>query len=78
MRGFAQSAAIASHYDATALPFVLPSDINNDEIERVIYKFLSDNRDELDKDGAALVVAALSRQYPNPSFSRILNPKGLR
>lgn len=67
-RGFVESAALASHYNATALPFFLPESITNDEIERVIYKFLSANPDKLDLNGGALVVAALSKEFPNPTF----------
>jgi len=68
-RGFAESAAIASHYDATALPFCLPDNITNDAIERVVYKFLSENQDKLGLQGGALMVAAFTKEYPNPSFS---------
>lgn len=66
--GFAESSALASHYNATALPFFLPDSITNDQIERVVYQFLSDNPGRLDVDGSALIVAALSKAYPNPIF----------
>lgn len=66
--GFAESAAIAAHYDATALPFFLPESITNDEIERVVYNFLSANPDKLNMHGGALVVAALAKAFPNPTF----------
>jgi len=66
--GFAESAALSAHYDATALPFFLPESITNDEIEHVVYKFLSDNPDKLDLKGGALVVAALAKAFPNPTF----------
>jgi hypothetical protein len=67
-RGFAESAALASHYNATALPFLLPDGITNEDIERAVYKYLSDNPDKLSLKGDALVIAALSKAYPNPSF----------
>ena len=66
--GFAESAALASHYDATALPFFLPDSITNDQIERVVYDFLSSNPDKLNVKGGALVVAALAKAFPNPTF----------
>jgi hypothetical protein len=66
--GFAESAALTSHYDATALPFFLPEKITNDEIERVVYEFLSANPDKLNIKGGALVVAALAKAFPNPTF----------
>jgi len=66
--GFAESAALAAHYDATALPFFLPDGITNDQIERVVYKYLSDNPDKLNLKGGALVVAALTKEFPNPIF----------
>jgi hypothetical protein len=66
--GFAESSALAAHYDATALPFFLPDSITNDEIERSVYKYLEDNPDKLTFKGAALVVAALTRDFPNPVF----------
>lgn len=74
-RGFAESAAIASHYDATALPFFLPDSITNEQIEGIVYKFLSDNPDKLNLKGDALVVAALTEKYPNPSFTPPSGPK---
>jgi hypothetical protein len=72
--GFAESAALASHYDATALPFFLPNSITDDEIERVVYDFLSSNPDKLNIKGGALVVAALARAFPNPTFKPPLHP----
>ncbi len=72
--GFAESAALASHYDATALPFFLPDGITNDDIERVVYDFLSNNPDKLNIKGGALVVAALAKAYPNPTFKPPLHP----
>jgi hypothetical protein len=66
--GFAESAALASHYNATALPFFLPDNVTNDQIERVVYDFLSQNPDKLNIKGGALVVAALARAFPNPTF----------
>jgi hypothetical protein len=72
--GFAESAALASHYDATALPFFLPDGITNDEIERVVYDFLSSNPDKLNIKGGALVVAALAKAFPNPTFKPPLHP----
>jgi hypothetical protein len=73
--GFAESAAIASHYDATALPFFLPDSITNEQIEHIVYKFLSDNPDKLSLKGDALVVAALTEKFPNPSFTPPSGPK---
>jgi hypothetical protein len=73
--GFAESSAIASHYDATALPFFLPDSITNDEIERVVYHYLSDHPDELDVKGGALVAAALTLAFPNPTFKPPAEPK---
>jgi hypothetical protein len=70
-RGFAESAAIASHYDATAMPFFLPDSITGEQIERAVYKFISDNPDKRGERGDAIVVAALASIYPNPSFSPI-------
>jgi len=67
-RGFAESAALAAHYEPTALPFDLPDSITNDEIERAVYKYLMDHSDKLDLKGDALVVAALSRAFPNTLF----------
>jgi hypothetical protein len=72
--GFAESAALASHYDATALPFFLPDSITNDQIERVVYDFLSSNPDKLNVKGGALVVAALAKAFPNPTFKPPLHP----
>ena len=72
--GFAESAALASHYDATALPFSLPDNITNEEIERVVYDFLSNNPDKLNIKGGALVVAALAKAYPNPTFKPPVRP----
>jgi hypothetical protein len=66
--GFAESSALASHYNATALPFFLPDSITNDEIERTVYQYLKNNPDKLSLKGGALVVAALSRDFPNPVF----------
>jgi hypothetical protein len=66
--GFAESSALAAHYNATALPFYLPDSITNDQIERVVYKYLADNPDKLDMKGGALVVAALTQAFPNPVF----------
>ena len=70
-RGFAESAAIASHYDATAMPFYLPDSITNVQIEEVVYKFLTENPDKLGERGDALITAALASAYPNPSFTPI-------
>jgi hypothetical protein len=70
-RGFAESAAIAAHYDATALPFFLPDSITGEQIEQAVYKFISDNPDKRGERGDAIVVAALASAYPNPSFSPI-------
>lgn len=72
--GFAESSALASHYNATALPFFLPDTITNDEIERVVYSFLSDNPGKLNLKGGALVVAALTKAFPNPTFKPPLGP----
>lgn len=68
LRGFTESAALASHYDATALPFFLPENITNDQIERIVYKYLTDNPDKLRLSGGVLLVAALSKEFPNPTF----------
>jgi hypothetical protein len=73
--GFAESASVASHYDATALPFFLPDSITNDEMERVVYLYLSKNRDKLSMKGDALMVAALSRAFPNVTFKPPVDPK---
>jgi len=73
--GFAESAALATHYDATSLPFYLPESITNDEIERVVYHYLSQNPDKLNLKGGALVVAALSKAFPNPAFKAPPSPK---
>jgi len=70
-RGFAESAAVASHYDATAMPFFLPDTITGAQIEQVVYKFLADNPDKLGQPGDAILVAALARVFPNPSFTPI-------
>ena len=70
-RGFAAASAMASHYDATSLPFVLPDSINNDQIERIVYKYLKDNPGRLVLTGDAVMVAALTEDYPNPSFMRV-------
>jgi len=67
-RGFAEASALASHYDATSLPFVLPASITNDQIERIVYQFLKDNPDKRNLEGDALVGAALAKAFPNPSF----------
>ncbi len=66
--GFAESSALAAHYNATALPFFLPDSVTNEEIERIVYDYLSQNPDKLDLKGGALVVAALAKAYPNPTF----------
>jgi hypothetical protein len=66
--GFVESSALAAHYDATALPFFLPESITNEEIEQVVYDYLTQNPDKLDMKGGALVVAALAQAYPNPTF----------
>jgi hypothetical protein len=66
--GFAEASALATHYDATALPYYLPDSITNDEIERVVYHYLGQNQDKLEMKGGALVVAALSLAFPNPAF----------
>lgn len=68
-RGFAEGAAIACHYNAAALPFYLPDNITDDEMERVVYKFLSANPDKLDLKGDALVAAALAKAFPNIAFT---------
>lgn len=73
-RGFAESAAVASHFDASALPFILPDSITNDEIERTVYNYLTDNQDKLNLKGGALVVAALSRDFPNFEFKQAHGP----
>jgi len=67
-RGFAEASALAVHYDATSLPYVLPDSINNDQIEQIVYKYLKANPGKLILKGDALVVAALTAEYPNPSF----------
>jgi hypothetical protein len=74
-RGFAESAAVASHFDATAMPFFLPDSITGEQIEQVVYKFISDNPDKLGEPGDAIMVAALATEYPNPSFSPITPKK---
>jgi len=74
--GFVESSAVATHYDATALPFYLPDSVTNEEIEQVVYKYLSEHRDKLDLKGEALVVAALSRAFPNTSFKPPEGPAG--
>jgi hypothetical protein len=66
--GFAESSSVSFHYDASALPFILPDGISNDDIERAVYQFLTDNPDKLDMKGDALVTAALAKVYPNPAF----------
>ncbi|MGA3170279.1 MAG: Rap1a/Tai family immunity protein [Chthoniobacteraceae bacterium] len=68
LAGFAEASSISAHYDATALPFFLPDDINNDQIERAVYKYLTDNPGKLNMRGDALVVAALAREFPNLTF----------
>jgi hypothetical protein len=79
-RGFAEAGAIAEHYDATSLPFILPDSITSQQIEQVVYQFLADNPDKLNEKGEALVVAALAKEYPNPSFEPVIDkgagPKG--
>jgi len=74
-RGFAEGAAVAAHYDATSLPFFLPDSITNDQIERVVFGYLKNNPEKLKLKGDALVVAALSEAYPNPSFMAPLGSK---
>jgi hypothetical protein len=71
--GFAESSALAAHYDATALPFFLPESVTNDEIEHVVYDYLTANPDKLNVKGGALVVAALAKAFPNPTFKPPLN-----
>lgn len=66
--GFAEASSMAAHYDATALPFFLPDDVNNDQIERAVYQYLKDNPDKLKMRGDALVTAALAQSFPNPVF----------
>jgi len=73
--GFAESSALAAHYDATALPFYLPDSITNDEIERVVFHYLNQNQDKLILKGGALVVAALTLAFPNPAFKPPAAPK---
>lgn len=73
--GFAESSALATHYDATSLPFYLPDSITNDEIERVVYHYLSENPDKLSLKGGVLVVAALTKAFPNPAFKAPPGPK---
>jgi len=73
-RGFAECSALAAHYDATALPFYLPDTVTNDELERVVAKYLSDNPDKLDLKGDVLIVAALSRAFPNTAFKAPSTP----
>jgi hypothetical protein len=68
-RGFAESSAVAAHYNATALPFFLPESITNDEIERIVYKYLADNPGKLDLTGDALLVSALTKAFPNTVFT---------
>jgi hypothetical protein len=70
-RGFAAASAVASHFDATSLPFVLPDSINNDQIERIVFKYLKDNPGRQVLTGDAIMVAALTEEYPNPSFMRV-------
>ena len=70
-RGFAAASAVASHFDATSLPFVLPDSVNNDQIERIVYKYLKDNPDRMLLTGDAILVGAMTEQYPNPSFMRV-------
>jgi hypothetical protein len=72
--GFAESAALAAHYDATALPFFLPDSITNDEIERIVYQYLAHHQDKLNLKGGALVVAALAEAFPNPTFKPPIRP----
>ena len=74
-RGFAESSALAAHYDATALPYFLPDSVTDDEIERILYKYLSENPDKLDLKGDALVVAAMTRAFPNTVFKPPAIPK---
>lgn len=73
-RGFAESAALASHYNASALPFFLPDSITSDQIERSVYSYLTDNPDKLNLTGGAIVAAALSRDFPNFDFKAVLSP----
>jgi len=77
-RGFAAASAVASHYDATSLPFLLPDSINNDQIERLVYKYLKENPGRQILTGDAIMVAALTEEYPNPGFVRVpgrMNPE---
>ena len=67
-RGFAEAAALSAHYNSTALPFFLPENITNEEIERVVYNYLADNPDKLNMNGGVLIVAALSKKFPNLVF----------
>ena len=70
-RGFASASAMAAHFDATSMPFMLPDSINNDQIERIVYKYLKDNPDRMLLTGDAILVGAMTEQYPNPSFMRV-------
>jgi hypothetical protein len=70
-RGFAEAAAVASHFDATSMPFFLPDTITGAQIEQVVYKFLTDNPDKMTEPGDAIVVAALAEEFPNPSFTPV-------
>jgi hypothetical protein len=70
-RGFAEAGAIASHYDATSMPFFLPDNITNAQIEATVYKFLTENPDKLGERGDALITAALAQAFPNPSFTPV-------
>jgi hypothetical protein len=76
-RGFAAASALASHYDATALPYILPDGINNDQIERIIYKYLKEHPGRLDLSGDVLMAAALAEEYPNPSFMKPVTSRAL-
>jgi hypothetical protein len=69
LRGFAESSAIATHYNPCSLPYYLPDSMTGDEMERVIYTFLTKNQDKLEMNGDALIVAALSRSFPNTLFT---------
>jgi hypothetical protein len=68
LAGFAEASSVSAHYDATALPFFLPDDIDNDQIERAIFKYLTDNPDKMKLRGDAIVVAALAKEFPNLTF----------
>jgi hypothetical protein len=75
LRGIAECSAVAAHYDATSLPFFLPDNITGEDMEKAVYTFLLDNPDKLKEKGDALVVAALAKEYPNPSFTPVTPKK---